>query len=291
MHVLEDDVGGGRLANSHLVLVAANGHTWEVGVHQEHGQAGVAFGAVGAGHQGKQVGVGGVGDEALGAVEDVLAAVGALDSGGLAGGGVATSVGLGECKRDKAVALLGPAGVTAGPVADHRLHCQLLLLFGTEEHHRLNAQIVGAAGEAEAGVAVHQLLADPAVGDLAQALPAVLHWQAGAHQAHLKGLIEGVPVEFPLAVVLGGGGADLLDHEVVDYGHQLFVLFAHHYAGGGDHFLDVRHVRLLLFRMLIWILGSGWLHSGQANRPIETMAAAMIDTTMGMATDITKMLR
>ena len=231
MHVLKQDVAGGGLADAHFVLVLADGHAGQVGVHQEHGQAFVTQAAVHGGHHAHEIGVAGVGNKALAAIQDILAAVGGLLGGGAARARVGAGVRLGEGEGGEAAALLGPAGVAAGLVAHQGFHAPLFLLLGAGNEHGLDAQVVGAAGEAEAGIAVHQLLTDPGAGDGAHALPAILGGQIGANQAHLKRLVVGVPVQLTGTVILGGGGAYFLENEVVNHGHDIFLLLGHDETG------------------------------------------------------------
>ena len=95
---------GGPLA--HLVLLLVDGDPGEVGVDDEGADPAVAGLGVGLGVDREVVGVGAVGDEALGAVDDVLVAL--LDGAGLHPGDVGAGVGLGQAEGGE-LRLLGRA--------------------------------------------------------------------------------------------------------------------------------------------------------------------------------------
>ena len=70
--VLEDQVAGGRAADTHLLLLLTNGEAGEGALHDESGDAVVAGLGVGHGKDNDGAGHSAVGDEALGAVEHIV---------------------------------------------------------------------------------------------------------------------------------------------------------------------------------------------------------------------------
>ena len=92
----EHDLGGGGAVQAHLLLVLAHGEAGEAALHDEGGDAAGTLGLVGHGEDHEHVGHVAVGDEDLGAVEDIVVAV---QLGlGLALGGVGTGVGFGQAE-------------------------------------------------------------------------------------------------------------------------------------------------------------------------------------------------
>ncbi|CAN4021913.1 Spermidine/putrescine-binding periplasmic protein, partial [Dysosmobacter welbionis] len=99
----EHDLGGGGAVQAHLLFVLAHGEAGEAALHDEGGDAAGALGLVGHGEDHEHVGHVAVGDEDLGAVEDIVVAV---QLGlGLALGGVGTGVGFGQAEGADLVAL------------------------------------------------------------------------------------------------------------------------------------------------------------------------------------------
>jgi len=95
LDIVEDYLGGLRAAHAHLVLALPKRQTFGAGLHHEERLAPVALAGIVAGQNGQLVGVFAVGDEYLGAVDDVIIAIpfaGSPDSGYIGPGS-----GLGHC--------------------------------------------------------------------------------------------------------------------------------------------------------------------------------------------------
>ena len=202
-----------------------------MGIYQEHGQAFIAQATVHRGDHTHKIGIAGVGDKAFAPIENILTAIGSLFRSRAAGAGIRSGIRLGERKGCKAATLFGPSGVTARLIAHQSLHAPPFLLFRSSNKDGLDAQIIGAAGQAEAGIAIHQLFADPGPSHGAHALPAILCGQVGANQAHFKGFVISIPVQLAGSVILSGFRTDLFEHELMDHGHDVLFFFSHNETG------------------------------------------------------------
>ena len=139
----------------------------------EAGEAARTGGAVGGGEDGGHVGQSAVGDEALGAVENVLVAL-AL-GGRLDAGGVGTGFGLGQGH--------GGEGGTGGQLAEPLF----LLLLGTRQQDGGATEVVGVENGGEAATSPGYLLSHDAGGEEVHALSAVLFRHVGISEAGLEG--------------------------------------------------------------------------------------------------------
>ncbi len=156
------------------------------------------------------VGVAAVGDEALGAVDDVLVAL--ADGGRAHAGDVGAGVGLGQAEGGELVVL------------GQHPEVLLLELLGAGEGERRGGEAVGADRGGDAGAAPGELLLDDRALEVAEAGPAVLLGRVAVHEAELPGLAEHVLGPRAVAVVLPGDGTDLLLGEVVRHLAQRLLL-------------------------------------------------------------------
>ena len=210
--ILEDKLGGGAAADTHLLLLLADA---EAGVGLLDDEGADALGAealVGHGDDDEHVGVAAVGDENLAAVEHPLVAV--EDSGGLLTGGVGTGVGLGEAE--------GADPLAAGELGQV-LHL-LLLGAGLKDGGGAEAG-VGGEDDARGGADAAELLDGHAVHDVGAAGTAVLRGDGDAHQADLGHLLNGLHGETLLLVDFGGEGLDLLLCKLANHLQEEFFLF------------------------------------------------------------------
>ncbi len=163
----------------------------------------------------EEVGADAVGDEGLGAVDDV-AAVDPLGEGRDAGD-VGAGAGLGDAQG---------ADLLAG---DPRHQPALLLLLGAEvedRRHRDRGVGVEAGGDPARAARVRQLLDPDRVVQVRAALAAVLLGELQAEEAELGAALVEVAGEFPCLLPLVDVGSDLLGDEAVDRLAQLLVLLA-----------------------------------------------------------------
>ncbi len=139
MAIVEDDVAGMGALLAHLLVPFAELDARRAALDQERGNAvGTFVGRRGARHHGEEPGLRRVGDEALGAVEDIAVAI--APRGRLQGGGVGAGIRFGQ--REGADDL---AGRELGQVA-------ALLLLGPVHDDALGADaVVGADERAERG--------------------------------------------------------------------------------------------------------------------------------------------
>ncbi len=159
-----------------------------------------------------RLGLGGVGDQRLAALEEEAVALAA--GGGAHGQDVGAGGGLGHAHGADVLAGEGPGevagalGVVAGPVEV------------VDEEHR-----VGEVREGEAGVALRQLVVDDDGGRGVHAGAAVLGRDGDAEEAELAAAAEQGHVEGAVPVVLLGLGLDGLAHEVAHHLAEHAVLF------------------------------------------------------------------
>ena len=106
--VVQDHVAGHGAALAHLLVLFAKRQTGRIGRNDE-GRNAPSAGASGARHQREGAGARRVGDEALGAVEHIVVAVGF--SAGLERSGIGAGVGLGQRKRHDQFAARDPGQV------------------------------------------------------------------------------------------------------------------------------------------------------------------------------------
>ena len=167
---------------------------------------------VGTGEDDIGVSIVAVGDEDLGAVEDVLVTL-QLSSGAHAVG-VGTSTGLGQTHSAQLLALSQGNQVL------------LLLLLGAELQDGPGAQGT-VHGEHDGGgsAVLSQLLAADDVGQIGQTSAAVLLGDVGAQHTHLGQLLAGVLGELFLLVQLSSDRLDFLDAEVVQHVENFLLHF------------------------------------------------------------------
>ncbi len=200
--VLEDELAGVAGAPAHLVLLLARPYALGLGQvrrvadaqlpgllevdrvlgDDEAGDALVAAPGLGAGGDRKDLADAGVGDEDLGAVEQVVIALVHRGRGGAAG--IAAGARLGESE-----AAQHPARGEQRDVAP-------LLLLGAELHDGRGAEVgVGADGERVAGVHLGHLVDGDVVGELVHAGAAELLAPGHAQEAELAHGLDVFPGE------------------------------------------------------------------------------------------------
>src|SRR5207342_831828 len=150
----------------------------KVGVDDEGADAAVPALGIGLGVDREVVGIGAVGDEALGAADDVLVAL--LDGAGFHPGDVGAGVGLGQAE--------------GGELLVFGQHAEVLLLrlLGAAERDRRRGETVGHQRGADAGAAPAHLLLDQTAGEVVEAGSAVGLGDVGVHQPDLPGLLDHV---------------------------------------------------------------------------------------------------
>ena len=158
----------------------AGGEAGEGALDDEGGNAVVALALVGHGEDDEGGGNVAVGDEALAAVEDVVAVL-ILDSDGLLAGSVRAGAGLGQTER---------ADLAAGEKVGQILH---LLLLGAVLEDRGAAQ-GGMSGDDDRGGAadLRQLLNAHGIAQNVAARAAILLGEVNAHHAELGHLFDGL---------------------------------------------------------------------------------------------------
>ena len=190
----------------------ARGEAGEALFHDESGDSVVAFGFVRHGEDHEGVRNVSVGDEALGAVEDIVVAL--QHGGGLLAGGVGSGVGLGEAEGTDFL-----AAQQVGQVL-------LLLLLGAVLKDGGAAQ-GGVGGDDDSGGAADlgQLLHAHGVGQDVAACAAVLPGEVNAHHAQLRHLLHGFHGEALFLVNLLGQGLDLVLGKLTVHltEHQLLI--------------------------------------------------------------------
>ena len=188
--ILENEVAGGAAADTHLLLVLAGGEAGEGALDDESGNAVVALALVGHGEDDEGGGNVAVGNEALAAVEDVVAVL-ILDSDGLLAGSVRAGAGLGQTER---------ADLAAGEKVGQILH---LLLLGAVLEDRGAAQ-GGMSGNDDRGGAadLRQLLNAHGIAQNVAARAAILLGEVNAHHAELGHLFDGLHGEALLLIEL-----------------------------------------------------------------------------------------
>ena len=215
--VLKDQLAGGGAADAHLLLVLAHGEAGIGALHDEggdllHRAAPLVGVGAGDGEHHEHVGVARVGDENLGAVQDVVFAGLVQHGGGLLALGVGARAGLGQAEGADPL-----AGAQLGQV----LH---LLLLGAVLKDGGAAQ-AGVGGHDNAGGAAHlgQLLNGHHVAQHVGASAAVLLGKIDAHHAQLGHLLDGLLREALLLVHVRGQGLDLVLRELTEHllEHQL----------------------------------------------------------------------
>ncbi len=155
-----------------------------------------------------------VGDEALGAVENVVLAGLIQDSGGLLTLGVRTGAGLGQAEG---------ADLLAGAQVGQVLH---LLLLGAVLKDGGGAQRgVGGNDNSSRAADLSQLFDAHGVGEHISAGAAVLLGEVNAHHAQLGHLLDGLHGEALFLIDLSGQGLDLVLRELAVHlaNEQLFL--------------------------------------------------------------------
>ena len=191
--------------------MGAHGEAGEGALHDEGGQAALTSGLVGHGDDDEHIGVTGVGDEDLGAVQDVVLALLVQHGHGLDAAGVGARAGLGQAEGAQPL-----AGAQLGQIL-------LLLSLGAEVIDGVGAQ-AGMSGEDDAGGAADlaHLLNSHDIAEVGSALAAVLLGEINAHHAQLGHLLDGLGGETlflvhflsqRLDLVLSEAAIHLLDEE------------------------------------------------------------------------------
>ena len=175
---VEGDGRGVGRPLAHLVLLLVDADPGEVGVDDEGADPAVTGLGVGLGVDREVVGVGAVGDEALGAADDVLVAL--LDG----------RVFMPETS-EPASGSVRQKEASFGAFAQHP-EVLLLRLLGAAEGDRRGGEAVGHQRGADAGAAPADLLLDQAAGEVVEAGTAVGLGDVGVHQPDLPGLVDDV---------------------------------------------------------------------------------------------------
>ncbi len=210
--LLEDKLGGGAAADTHLLLLLADAEA-RVGLLDDEGADALGAEAlVGHGDDDEHVGVGAVGDENLAAVEHPVVTV--LDGDGLLAGGVGTGVGLGETE--------GANPLAAGEFG--QVFHLLLLGAGLEDGGAAEAGM-GGEDDARGGADAAQLLDGHAVHDVGTAGTAILGGDGNTHQADFGHLLDGLHGETLLLVDFGGEGLHLFLCKLANHLQEEFFLF------------------------------------------------------------------
>ena len=190
---------------AHLLLVLAHGEAGEAALHDEGGDAAGALGLVGHGEDHEHVGHVAIGDEDLGAVEDIVVAV---QLGlGLALGGVGTGVGFGQAESTHLVTL-----------GQHGQIFLLLLLRAMGDDGIAAQAVVGGHDVAGGGALLGQLLDADGAGQGISARAAVLLGDAHAHHAQVEQLLDVLP---GILAGLVGLGSDGLHFILGEFRHHL----------------------------------------------------------------------
>src|SRR5699024_4696391 len=124
--VLEDQLCGGRTADTHLLLLGADAEAREVLLYDERGDALRALALIGHREDDVDIRLAAVRDENLAAVEDIMVAL--QNSLGLLAGSIRACAGLGQAKRTQHFS------------GSQRTQILFFLLRGTELLNRVRAQ-------------------------------------------------------------------------------------------------------------------------------------------------------
>ena len=217
--ILEDQVAGRTAANTHLLLVLALREALVVLLHDErgdllHAATALVNGLAGDGDDHEGVSYVAVGDEALGAVQNVVLAGLVQHGGGLLALGIGAGAGLGQAES---------ADLLAGAQVGQILH---LLLLGAVLEDGGGAQGGVGGNDNSSGTAdLGQLLDAHGVGEHISASAAVLLGEVNAHHAQLGHLLDGLHGEALFLVDLSGQGLDLVLREIAVHlaNEQLFL--------------------------------------------------------------------
>ena len=207
--VVEDDLGGGRAFDAELLLFGADDQAGEALLDQEGGEMLL----VDLGEDGEQLGKAAVGDELLGAVQDIVLAVVGEHRRGLGAEGVAAGAGLGQT-------------VGGAPLAGDDL-AEILFLLGlgavVDERQGADAG-VGRIGYGK-GAAEGHLLTDQHGRGLVQFQAAVLFRGIHHQQAQLAAFLHAVDHDVEVLLVdLFDLRSDLGGDKLLDGLAHLFLL-------------------------------------------------------------------
>ena len=216
--VLHNQLTGGGALDAHLLLVLAHGEAGVGALHDEGGDllllaAALVGGNAGDGKDHEHVGVAGVGDEDLGAVEDPVLPLLVQHGGGLLALGIGAGARLGQAERADPL-----AGAQLGQVI-------LLLLLGAVLIDGSAAQ-GGVGGDDNAGGAADlaHLLDGHDIGQNVRAGAAVLLGEIDAHHPQLRHLLDGFLGERLVLVHPLGQGLDFIFGEVTVHLAEHFLL-------------------------------------------------------------------
>ena len=218
--ILEDQVAGGRTADTHLLLVlalreAGIGALDDEGRDLLHGTALLVGGLAGNSDDNEDVGNVTVGDEALGAVQDPVLAGLIQDSSGLLALSVGTSAGLGQTEGADPLAL-----AQLGQIL-HLLFLGTMLKDGSAAQRGVSRDDNGS-GAADLG----QLFHSHGVSQNVSASAAVLLGEVDAHHAQLSHLLDGLHGEALFLIDLLGQGLDFGLRKLTVHFAEHLMLFA-----------------------------------------------------------------
>ena len=209
--MVEVDLAGGRALDPHLAFLRPHREAGIVLVHDERGDATGAGRRVGHRHHRVVGGHPGVGDPALGPVQDPGVTVG--DRTGLHGRGIRAGLafgqGVGEHRR------------AAGHLGQHLL----LQLLGRGQQQRHRAELVDRRDERGRRARPGHLLDDDHRRQAVRARPAVLLRDVHGVEARPDELVVDVGRELPGLVDLGGARGDPIVGQLADRRpqHQVFL--------------------------------------------------------------------
>ena len=211
--VFEDQVGGGRTTDAHLLFMQTGGEAGGALFNDEQGDALQTLGLIG--NCENDIGRSGVtiGDEALGAVQDVFVTV--LDSDGLLAGSVSTCAGFSQAEC---------TDLTAGSQIGDPLH---LLLFGAESHDGAHAQRgVSSNDNGRSSALLGDFFDGDTIHQVVAAGSAVFLGDGNTHDAIASKLFNAFPRETFFFVDLYSQGFKFILCEFAEHLTSHFMFFA-----------------------------------------------------------------
>jgi hypothetical protein len=209
--ILQHQLGGVRSAHAELVLLLAGPDAGPIHLDRERSHPALAVVAVGDGEYHCDLGMTGIGDEVLGAVEHPLVAL--AHRGGHQPGRVTAGAGFGQCPAAEPLAT-GEPGEVALP----------LFLGAGEVDVTGGERIVGRDRQRDARLACRQFLEDVDVVDVAEPGAAVALREDRTEEAEASQLLDDVEREGLRLVPLHDVRLDLGGGEVTHHLPDLLLL-------------------------------------------------------------------